>query len=100
MLKKNYTMERAHARKISQTSINVSMSLSKPFPSHYIFVDFSCHAWYFRYHFHEHDDFIEGDKKFYLGGEDLKKLSHFFKIFKILHSKNSYFLNFYHSTPP
>ena len=55
---------------------------------------------------HEHSNFIEDNEEFKLGGEDLEKFNNFskiqqfFKNFKILNSKNSYFPNFYHSSPP
>ena len=32
--------------------------------------------------FHEHDDFIEDNEEFKLGGEDLEKLKKFSKILK------------------
>ena len=81
-------------------SINASMSFSNPLSSHHIFVSFSCHVWGFCYILYEHVDFIEGNEKFELGGEDLEKSQLFFKNFKILHSKNCYFPNLIHSTPP
>ena len=40
--------------------------------------------------FHEHDDFIEGNEEFKLGGEDLEKRKKISKIYT-LNSKNSYF---------
>ena len=49
---------------------------------------------------HEHNNFIEDSEEFKLGGEDLEKFNNFTKILKILNSKNFYFPNFYHSSPP
>ena len=46
--------------------------------------------------FYKHNDFIEGNEKFKLGGEDLEKLkfSKNFKIFKLIAILNSYFFRF------
>ena len=49
---------------------------------------------------HENSNFIEDNEEFKLGGWGLRKIQQFFKNFKNLNSKNSYFPNFYHSSPP
>ena len=64
------------------------MSFSNPFSSHHIILSFSMSCMQFLPYFHEHDDFIEGNEEFKLGGEDLEKLNNFSKIlnFSILKS--------------
>ena len=46
--------------------------------------------------FYKHNDFIEGNERFKLGGEDLEKLkfSKNFKTFKLFTILNSYFFKF------
>ena len=41
--------------------------------------------------FYKHDDFIEGNERFKLGGEDVEKLHNFFKIFNFLLLKTPIF---------
>ena len=41
--------------------------------------------------FHKHNDFIEGNERFKLGGEDLEKLNNFLKILNCLFLKTPIF---------
>ena len=48
-------------------------------------------------YFYKHDDFIEGNERFKLGGEDVEKLNNFSKILSFLLLKTPIFQIFYHS---
>ena len=51
-----------------------------PFTSHLHFIIFFMSCMIFLPYFYKHDDFIEGNEKFKLGGEDLEKLNNFLKF--------------------
>ena len=56
------------------------MSFSKPFFVSSHFIVFFMSFMIFLPSFHEHDDFIEGNEEFKLGGEDIETLNNFSKI--------------------
>ena len=76
------------------------MSFSKPFSPYHIYYHFHAMIIIIAIFHHEHSNFIEDNEEFKLGGEDLENSTIFLKNFKNLNSKNSYFPNFYHSSPP
>ena len=77
---KNYIMRGTHARNPVNKPKKAQMSFSKPFSPHQIFfyAMIDIHAIFL----HEHNDFIEDNGEFKLGGEDLKKFNNFSKILK------------------
>ena len=56
------------------------MSFSKPFSPHHNLLSFHAMIDILAIFLHEHNNFIEDNEEFKLGGEDLKKFNNFSKI--------------------
>ena len=69
------------------------MSFSKPFYFSLQFIIFFMYCMIFLPSFYKHADFIEGNERFKLGGEDLEKLK-FSKILNFLVLKTPIFYHF------